>query len=276
MIDVAPLSAWTGRSMEAEDVVTTRLVDEFRATFGANLAPVPAGAAPLALHWCLAPGATPMADLGPDGHAAKGGFLPPVPLPRRMWAGGELEILGDIGVGDRVMRRSTVGDIKAKQGGTGPLCFVAVHHELSGQNGPVVRERHDIVYREAGTSAARPEPGPERPSDLDWTVDASPVLLFRYSAMTFNGHRIHYDLPYVTEVEGYDGLVVHGPIQATLLLQMATVLAGAPPRRFRYRALSPLIAGGSFMVRGVVTPEGTACRVENARGVVTMEATGTA
>lgn len=271
-IDVAALSAWTGRSMETEDVVTRRLVDEFRATFEDALAPVPDGAAPLALHWCLAPDMPKLSRIGHDGHAAKGEFLPPVPLPRRMWAGGEVEFFDHLRVGDRVVRRSTVGPISFKQGRTGPLCFVAVHHEVSGPRGIAIRERHDMVYREAGTSAAKPPPAPPMDSDLDLMVEGSPVLLFRYSAMTFNGHRIHYDLPYVTEVEGYEGLVVHGPVQATLLMQAAAMLGGAPPRIFRYRALSPLIAGRSFRVRGRRTETGALCRVENADGVVTMEA----
>jgi 3-methylfumaryl-CoA hydratase len=271
-IDVAALSAWTGRSMEAEDRVTSRLVAEFRATFEDKLAPVPDGAAPLALHWCLAPETPKLSRIGHDGHAAKGEFLPPVPLPRRMWAGGEVEFLDHLRLDDRVVRRSTVGKIAFKQGRTGPLCFVAVHHEVAGPRGVAIRERHDMVYRDAGTSAAAPPPAAPTQSDLDWTVEASPVLLFRYSAMTFNGHRIHYDLPYVTEVEGYQGLVVHGPVQATLLLQAAAVLGGNAPRGFRYRALSPLIAGRSFRVRGRLTEGGAVCRVENGDGIVTMEA----
>ncbi len=275
-IDVEALSAWTGRGMRAEDVLTPRLVEEYRTTFEPHLAPVPEGTAPLGIHWCLAPGAAPMAALGPDGHAAKGEFLPPVPLPQRMWAGGELEILGALRSGERASRTSTVGEIAFKQGKTGPLCFVAVHHEVAGEAGVVIRERHDIVYREAGTSAAKPGPGAPLASEFDMTVEASPVLLFRYSAMTFNGHRIHYDLPYATEVEGYGGLVVHGPIQATLLLQAAARSSGGAPRRFRYRALSPLIAGTPFRVRGRRDGDGTVCRVEDEKGVVTMEATSAA
>ncbi|MGY2049336.1 FAS1-like dehydratase domain-containing protein [Methylobacterium sp. JK268] len=253
-LDLDHLRGWIGRSRIVEDVVTPRLAAEYRATFAPHLAPVGEGEAPLALHWCLAP-ETPAAEtLGPDGHAAKGGFLPPVPLPRRMWAGGEIEILQPLRLGDRVARRETVADVAAKEGRTGTLCFVTVRHAYETARGLAIRERQDIVYREAarpGAPAAAPPPAPESPpAEAAWTVPATPVLLFRYSAMTFNGHRFHYDHPYATQVEGYPGLVVHGPLQASLLLNLAAVLLGRVPERFRYRGVSPLIAGGTFRVAG--------------------------
>lgn len=247
-------SAWIGRTREGHDLVTPRLMAEFRATFAPHLAPTGDGEAWPALHWCLAP-ETPAADsLGPDGHAAKGGFLPPVPLPRRMWAGGEIEILAPLREGDAVTRIETVKDVTFKEGRTGRLCFVTVEHAISGPRGLAIRERQDIVYREAagaqsggGTPAERDDPAAYTSV---WTVPATPTLLFRYSAMTFNGHRFHYDLPYATEVEGYADLVVHGPMQATLLLNLATTQIGTVPRHFRYRGHAPMTANQTFAVCG--------------------------
>lgn len=279
-LDIAYLNAWIGREALAEDLVTHRLVEEFRATFDPHLAIIGEGEAPLALHWCLAPEIPPMAVLGRDGHAAKGDFLPPIPLPRRMWAGGEIETLDALRIGDGVIRRSTVSSIDPKDGQSGRLCFVGVRHELSTGRGVAIRERHDIVYRDESSTGttdrerAASEPNVEpRSADLEWLIDASPVLLFRYSAMTFNGHRFHYDQPYATGVEGYAGLVVHGPLQATLLYNLAAMVGSQAPTWFRYRGRKPLIAGEYFKVRGSRLPDGNvACWTENARGEVCMEA----
>ncbi len=277
-VDIAHLRGWIGREAEAVDLVTPRLADEFRATFAPNLARADEGDAPLAIHWCLSPAIVPADEIGPDGHPKRGGFLPPVPLPRRMWAGGAVEIHAGLRVGDSVTRRSTIEDVSLKEGRSGALCFVAVRHEYLTARGLAVSERHDIVYREAETATLAPGPrdkgtGEVRSADLTWSVEANPVLLFRYSALTFNGHRIHYDLPYVTGEEGYAGLVVHGPIQATLLLNAAAALGGRPPRRFRYRGLSPLIAGGSFTVSAARRPDGgIACWTQSADGRTCMEA----
>ena len=280
-IDIALLRQSIGRVMHAEDSVTPRLVREYRATLAPYLAEVSDGEAPLAIHWCLAPFAAPMAALGPDGHAAKGEFLPPVPLPRRMWAGGTIETLAPLRSGDRVVRTSTVDDVTLKQGRTGSLCFVAVRHELSSDRGPAIRERHDIVYRDVSVSPAAPA-GPSRGDpkagtrkvDKVWTVDASPVLLFRYSALTFNGHRIHYDQPYATAVVGYPGLVVHGPLQASLLFNLAATLGGRVPRRFDYRAVAPLFAGEPVRVcGGHDIAAQVKCWTETGAGAIKMEAT---
>ncbi len=276
-MDIDHLRGWIGRTHQAEDVVTPRLVAQFGATFLPQVFAVPEGEAPAGLHWCLAPPAEPMADLAADGHAAKGGFLPPIPLPRRMWAGGAVETVAPLRLGDAVTRRSTVEDVSMKRGRTGPLVFVAVRHEVSTPRGLALRERHDIVYREAPTpgAAAAPAATPAGPraSDLAWAVEGSPVLLFRYSALTFNGHRIHYDLPYVTAVEGYAGLLVHGPIQATLCFNLAAELLGRVPRRFAFRNTMPLVAGPAFRVAGRRAAEGgVACWTEGADGAVRMEA----
>lgn len=273
-MNIDHLQSWIGRSEEASDLITPRLVASYEATFSPHLAPYPQGEAPLALHWCLAPPISPMAALGPDGHAAKGKFLPPVPLPRRMWAGGRIEIITPLRTGDEVTRRSAISDVSYKDGRTGPLCFVAVDHELVTARGVALRERHNIVYREATQPSSEPpaaaaEP---RPADLAWTVEADPVLLFRYSALTFNGHRIHYDQPYVTGVEGYAGLIVHGPIQATLIMNIIATLSGGEPIRLDYRGLAPLIAGEAFQVKAKRLPDGAiAAWTEGADGRVRME-----
>jgi 3-methylfumaryl-CoA hydratase len=278
-MDLAFLKGWIGRATETEDIVTSRLVAEYRATFTSHLAETPADEAPPGLHWCLAPEITPIEELGGDGHAAKGGFLPPVPLPRRMWAGGEIETHAPLRVGDSVTRRSSVEDVSFKEGRSGPLCFVAVRHAFSTERGLAVVERHDIVYRSADRPlAATPKPPAaetDRHADLTWRVDTSPVLLFRYSAMTFNGHRIHYDQPYVTGVEGYAGLVVHGPIQATLGLNIVARLMGKVPGRFRFRSLAPLTAGQPLMIAGARGEGGrVACWARGAEGPITMEGEG--
>ena len=277
VVDVALLRSWIGRTTEATDIVTPRLTDEFQATFAPHLG-AEAGAAPLGIHWCLSPAITPTDELGHDGHPPKGGFLPPVPLPRRMWAGGEVEMRGALHVGDTVVRRSRIEDVSVKTGRTGTLCFVAVRHEYDAGRGVAISERHDIVYREAtvpgaAQAASAPLPTKRTSSDLSWQVTADPVLLFRYSATTFNGHRIHYDLPYVTGEEGYAGLVVHGPIQSTLLLNMAARLVGRAPAWFSYRGQSPMIAGQVFSVRGATGADGSVdCWTETEAGTPCMRA----
>ncbi|MDR6871013.1 3-methylfumaryl-CoA hydratase [Bosea sp. BE125] len=280
-MNLTQLKTWIGKSMEASDIVTPRLVQSFAATFAPHLAPYAPGEAPLALHWCLAPPISPMNAIGSDGHAAKGEFLPPVPLPRRMWAGGTIETLAPLREGDLVTRRSSIADISFKEGRTGPLCFVAVNHEIVTERGVALRERHNIVYREAakpGDPAAAPapveRPAPTEPeaADLTWKVESSPVFLFRYSAITFNSHRIHYDHPYVTKEEGYAGLVVHGPIQATLMLNIIATLSGGEPIKFDYRGVSPLIAGEPFTVKARRLPDGAIkAWTEGADGRLRME-----
>jgi 3-methylfumaryl-CoA hydratase len=173
-------------------------------------------------------------------------FLPPVPLPRRMWAGGELRLHGRLRVGDAVTRTSRIADVTLKEGRTGALCFVTVEHEITGPEGLAISERQDIVYRgvEAKTvpaaGAAPLRHGVPREAAWRRETGVDPVLLFRYSALTFNGHRIHYDRDYAVGVEAYRGLVVHGPLQATLLLDYAAEIFGKPPARFNFRGVSPL------------------------------------
>jgi 3-methylfumaryl-CoA hydratase len=216
-----------------------------------------------------------MSELGPDGHPARGGFLPPVPLPRRMWAGGELELLDTLRVGDEATRTSTISDVTMKTGSTGTLCFVAVKHVISTARGVAIRERQDIVYRDVPTGAqppAKPSAAPPTAAHRE-THMADPVLLFRYSALTFNGHRIHYDRDYVTKVEGYPGLIFHGPMQAALLVEYAARLhGGAAPKKFTYRGVQPLFDGSEFSVNANETDAGMELWTANAAGQPTMKA----
>ena len=277
--DLDRLRQWIGRSTQASDIVTAQLTKGLRATLFLPIGEAKAGdAAPFTVHWCLAQPVFPMSELGPDGHPSRGGFLPPVPLPRRMWAGGELEFLDGLRVGDEVSRTSRIADVTMKTGSTGQLCFVSVDHLIATVRGPAIRERQDIVYRDGSPAS----PAPERPTAPPpaarhrETHMADPVLLFRYSALTFNGHRIHYDRDYVTRVEGYPGLVFHGPMQAALLVEFAARLHGdQAPGKFRYRGVQPLFEGAEFSVNANKTGAGMDLWTANSQGQPTMKGTAT-
>jgi 3-methylfumaryl-CoA hydratase len=215
--------------------------------------PLPGSDVPPLWHWLFFTPLVRQSDLGPDGHAKRGGFLPPVPLPRRMWAGGRLEFNHPLQVGDEVTRASRVVAVDAKTGRSGALVFVTARHELTNARGLALTEEHDIVYRDAPLPGA-PVPAPQcAPADETFAreIVPDPVLLFRYSALTFNGHRIHYDRSYVTEVEGYPGLVVHGPLIATLLLDLLRrEQPHARVRRFSFTALRPVFDIHRFTLCG--------------------------
>ncbi|MBX9651373.1 MAG: MaoC family dehydratase N-terminal domain-containing protein, partial [Xanthobacteraceae bacterium] len=234
-------------------------------------------AAPWTTHWCLAQPVFPMSMLGPDGHPTRGGFLPPVPLPRRMWAGGELEFFDALRVGDDSKRTSRITDVTVKTGSTGVLCFVSVEHIITTPRGMAVRERQDLVYRDMGGAAPAAKAPPPAPVAKHREVRVSdPVLLFRYSALTFNGHRIHYDRDYATKVEGYPGLIFHGPLQAALIVEFAAKLhGGKPPKKFSYRGLQPLFEGTEFSVNANEGAAGTELWIANAEGQPTMKGTAT-
>jgi 3-methylfumaryl-CoA hydratase len=273
-IDEMHLQGWIGRTEQAEDVIAPRLVREFLATLDkSDDLPVPGAPAPLAIHWCLSPPTVKASSIGPDGHPLRGGFLPPVPLPRRMWAGGGLQFHDQLRVGDVVRRHSSIKGVTVKEGRSGILCFVTVQHELSTARGLALTERHDIVYRDLGGKAA-PKPSPAVLPKAEWMRDmkADPPLLFRYSAVTFNGHRIHYDRNYVTGVEGYPGLIVHGPLQATLLLHFAEEINGHAPSRFEFRGLQPLFDFEPFRLCARRGAEGLLLWVETPDGKQTMDA----
>ncbi|UOK73304.1 FAS1-like dehydratase domain-containing protein [Ancylobacter polymorphus] len=247
-IDIDHLKQWIGHEETSSEQLTQALVQRFLATLDMPADEVALNSpAPQLIHWCLAQKAAATSELGEDGHPRKGGFLPPVPLPRRMWAGGELTFHADPRIGEVVTKHSRISDVTVKEGRTGVLCFVRVDHEISADGRPVLSETQDIVYRDA-TSTPSPEgaAAPALEGAHRQEIMPTPALLFRYSALTFNGHRIHYDNPYARDVEGYPGLVVHGPLQATLLLNFAARLRGRALKGFSFRGASPVFDTAPF------------------------------
>ena len=245
--------AWVGRSERRDDRIDAGLAARWSATIDRD-APAD-GSVPQGLHWCLCLPDAPTVALGADGHPrrdeSEGSFLPPVPLPRRMWAASDVAFLRPLRVDARVTRTSTVASVTAKQGGSGSLVFVDLVHETLAEGAVAVRETQSIVYRAAAPAGAPPVPpalSAERFDPVGWDahrmIVPDPALLFRFSALTFNAHRIHYDLPYAEGQEGYRGLVVHGPLTATLLLDLARRAFGEQALvRFAFRGVSPAIAG---------------------------------
>lgn len=280
-LDIDHLKSWIGRTTESVDHISPRLAASLAAVLDESTDLSEGDEAPVCIQWCLSPQIAPMSGLGPDGHPARGGFLPPVPFPRRMWAGGLLEFSGDLRVGDRVARRSRIADVSLKEGRSGRLIFVAVDHEYHSPRGLALRERHDIVYREleqkpaSAAPASATAPAPPRPvAGQSFSIEATPVLLMRYSAVTFNGHRIHYDRDYCIREENYPGLIVHGPLQATYLLRLARRMnGGRMPARFEFRGLSPLFDGPAFTINGKREAAETTLWTADAAGTVTMKAT---
>ncbi len=234
---------WVGREQVQYNVLTPALLARFCATFDSKKT---GDTAPQGIHWCLCTPDTAITDLDTDGHPKRGGFLPPILLPRRMWASSKVTFHAPICVGAAIERHSIIAGIEEKSGGSGSLVFVQIDHDTTSDDVLAVSERQTIVYREASTAAA-PVLGSGAPilSDYAWQRQLTPStpLLFRFSALTFNSHRIHYDLPYATSEEGYRGLVVHGPLTATLLLDLATrELGGNRLASFAFRGVSPAIA----------------------------------
>ena len=274
-VNVEHLREWIGKTEQKSDVITPGLVERLRATLGDTACATP-DALPLAIHWCLAPPAVPPSEIGSDGHPARGGFLPPVPLPCRMWAGGALEFHQPLVAGDTVTHRSRIAGVTEKSGRTGHLVFVTVEHQISTNDSLAVSERQDIVYREAQAAAGSKPAAPTqtRKAAHQQTIQATTTLLFRYSALTFNGHRIHYDRDYARDIEGYPGLVVHGPLQATMLVNFAARLKdGRTPTRFSYRGLSPLFDGPDFTLNAIIRDATVELWCADHNGTTTMEAT---
>mgnify|MGYP000743005829 CR=1 FL=1 len=275
-MDLSHLQSWIGREQRDSERLSPTLVRQFNATFDRTSDVSPGAEAPLLIHLCLAQPIAPMAELGRDGHPALGGFLPPVPLPRRMWAGGAFTFHDSIRIGEEVTRHSTITDVTLKEGRSGSLCFVTVDHEITSNGRKVLSERQDIVYRDIPQTAGVAKPVEPAPVGVESrSVIPHPTLLFRYSALTFNGHRIHYDKPFCIEQEGYPGLVVHGPMQATMLCQYAADLRGVAPRAFSFRSLSPIFDDAAFTLNA--SGEGADLRLWTARtnGPVAMEAQAT-
>ncbi|OWQ95317.1 FAS1-like dehydratase domain-containing protein [Sphingopyxis witflariensis] len=246
-------NAWIGREDLRRDRVSDELAARWLATLDRDAAA--GGAVPQGFHWCLCAPDAPTATLGSDGHPRRqnspDSWMPPIPLPRRMWAASKVEYLAPITLSAAIERRSAIRSITAKQGASGPLVFVDVAHEIHADGELSVHETQSIVFRDAapaGTPPSPPPPGEGRFDPGAWDAHRLLVpdeaLLFRYSALTFNSHRIHYDLPYATQEEGYRGLVVHGPLTATLLLDLARRAFGDNKlSSFAFRGLSPAICG---------------------------------
>ena len=280
---LAELQQWQGRTETLSDWITPAPLRAMAATLDRDdPEPVSGTALPFLWHWLFFLPHHRQSEIGPDGHAKRGGFLPPVPLPRRMWAGGRLTWHADhpLRVGQEVQRVSTIESVTHKSGRSGDLLFVLVQHQIRHAQGLALTEEHDIVYRPAA-KPGDPTP-PPTPADTGaaWQRVITPddVLLFRYSALTFNGHRIHYDRRYVTEVEGYPGLIVHGPLIATLLMDLLRRHASdAQVSRFEFKAVRPTFDLHPFRLNGQPSADGKTVRLwaQDHEGWLTMQASAT-
>ena len=250
-VDIDHLRKWIGKIDNVTDYVTPIVEQRYRATLNMDIGnpkdgdPVTSG-----LHWMLGWNLVKNDELGVDSHPALGEFLPPVPLPRRMWAGSEIKVLKPIRVGDKVIKQSTVADIQVKEGRTGLLCFVTAEYNFLVNDEVTINEKHNIVYRDiskSGGGSGYSKDIPEK-ADLSEKIFMHPTILFRYSAIGFVGHRIHYDHPYTVNEENYPGLIVHGPLQATYLLRAAEKLMGKPVKLFTHKVMAPVFADSEYMV----------------------------
>ncbi|MGF6468922.1 FAS1-like dehydratase domain-containing protein [Paraburkholderia youngii] len=269
------LDNWLNKEAVAEDDITAFPLAALAATLDREES---GDTVPPLWHWLYFLPVAPLSEVGPDGHPKRGGFLPPVPLPRRMWAGGRLTFHAPLKIGEHARRTSTIASIEDKTGRSGRLVFVTVQHTIEVDGELKLAEEHDIVYRDAPQEGARLQQPAPAPEGETWrrTIDADAVMLFRYSALTFNGHRIHYDHPYVTQVEGYPGLVVHGPLIATLLVDLVRrELPQATLQSFAFRALRPTFADQPFTVCGKPAADGKTIDLwaKDHEGYLTMRAT---
>jgi 3-methylfumaryl-CoA hydratase len=279
-LDIQNVEEWVGRTETRADQITPTPLAALSATLDRpDPAPKLGDPLPPLWHWLFFLPIHGQSELGPDGHPARGGFLPPVQLPRRMWAGSRIAFHQPLRVGDAILRTSSIASVNHKEGRTGPLMFVVVRHEIASAGGLAITDEHDIVYRDHPQPAqVAPDP-PAAPGDAAWerTIHPDDVLLFRYSALTFNCHRIHYDRRYATEVEGYPGLVVHGPLIATLLVDLLRRhRTEAQVVRFEFRAVSPLFDTAPFAVCGAPLDQNTVrLWAKNLSGGLAMDATAT-
>jgi len=250
-VDIDHLRKWIGKIDNVTDYVTPIVEQRYRATLNMDIGnpkhgePVTSG-----LHWMLGWNLVKNDELGVDSHPALGEFLPPVPLPRRMWAGSEIKVLKPIRVGDKVVKQSTVADIQVKEGRTGLLCFVTAEYNFLVNDEVTINDKHNIVYRDISKSGGGSGYSKEIPekADLSEKIFMHPTILFRYSAIGFVGHRIHYDHPYTVNEENYPGLIVHGPLQATYLLRAAEKLMGKQVKSFTHKVMAPVFANSEYMV----------------------------
>jgi len=283
---VTAFDEWVGRTRSDHDLITPFPISAMTAVMergasGPETGHLTAGApVPPGWHWLFFKRAAHRADLGEDGHERRGGFLPPLPQPRRMWAGGRLRFGEPLRLGDTATRRSKILSVEEKTGRSGALVFVTVEHEVSTVRGVAVLEEQDLVYRGERDAGSPIPAGPPPPEDGHGiaTFQTDPVTLFRFSALTFNGHRIHYDHPYATGIEGYPGLVVHGPLLALLLLDAASDRAAAAEQQgamtnFSYRAVAPVFCGEEIVLLGKADGEETGLWAATSERGVAMTAT---
>ncbi len=273
---MADFGAWVGHRRTEQDVATPSRAVAMAALLDREADGLVAGAAlPEFWHWIYFNAAVPRSRLGPDGHERRGEFLPPVELPRRMWAGGRLRFLRPIVLGQEIVRESEIASIETKRGRSGELVLVTVRHTIRDAQAVCLEEEQDLVYCEI-PRAGGPSPS-ELPSEVDWREAFVPdaVTLFRYSALTFNAHRIHYDHRFTTESEGYRGVVVHGPLTALLLLEAAKRHARAAPRAYDYRGRAPLFVDEPITLAGKARDSETELWAAGPAGTIAMEASVT-
>jgi len=279
--DIEHLREWIGRTQSATDTASIAPLKALSAVLDRDDTPLDMGdSIPPCWHWLYFLPTASQAELGVDGHPKRGRFLPPVPLPRRMWASSELSYESPLRVGQTLRRNSRITDVRIKEGRSGTLVFVDVQHEMMADDILSTTELQHIVYRELPSPGSVTQQsvdiGDEAPRDEQWSrrIEPTEVLLFRYSALTFNGHRIHYDRPYATKVEGYPGLVVHAQLIATFLLELLNhKLPGANINGFSFRAVKPLFDVAPFEVCGrMEDPQNASLWVRDARGYLAMEA----
>lgn len=280
IIDLDHLRTWIGKKETHDDLATAFPVAALAATLDRRDPRPKAGdAIPLSGHWLYFLETAPNAELSHDGHPKRGGFLPPVPLPRRMWAGGRIDFRAPVRVGEHIRRESEVLSVEAKSGKSGNLVFVTVRHTVTSGSTTAIVEEHDIVYRDAAKKGEAPPPGKPAPQQAAWRreIETNEAVLFRYSALIFNAHRIHYDIDYCREVEGYPGLIVHGPLQTTLLLDLCRRSDPRPVRTLDYRATHPVFHQEKFSVNGQPAADGNSVELwtANAAGCYAMRGTAT-
>lgn len=275
-IDPDALRAWIGRQEIVEDAMPAFPAAAMTATLDKAGPPGIGAALPPLWHWAHFLVLHRWSELAEDGHGRRGGFVPPVPLPRRMFAGARITFRRPLRIGEPARRVSTIRDLVFKTGRSGRLAFLRIDNEFIGPQGTALIEEQDIVYREAPQPGApEPAPPPAGPRRVDWSRSATAdiALLFRYSALIFNAHRIHYDLPYATGHEAYRGLVVHGQLVATLLAELVREnMPAARMTSFQFRALRPLFAGEPFTINGAVKGGAVTLWAQDAAGAVAMEA----
>jgi 3-methylfumaryl-CoA hydratase len=277
-IDIERLREWIGRTERTADTITAAPVARLSATLDRDDPPPrPGDPLPALWHWLYFLPTHRQSEIGVDGHVRLGGFLPPVPLPRRLYAGGRVEMLHPLRVGDPIERVSRILDVSSKHGRSGPLVFVQVRHEVRTRERLSLTEDHDIAYRDSGRPGDPQAPVRRAPDDALWTREIHPddVLLFRYSALTFNGYRIHYDRRFATETQGHPGLVVHAPLVATLLADLLRRhLPGASVSSFSFRAISALFDTGPFLICGRPDDDGSVkLWARDPAGALAVEAT---